>query len=342
MTRIGAFRTRTSVAFAPGHVTGMFCPAPPARDPRARGSIGAGLVLSRGAWAFARWRIDGPPRTAVVDPDGRPLPISGDVAQRLRAGRPGSLRVQVVHELPVGSGFGMSAAGALATGVAVAALAGHEMRVAIETAHLADLFGRGGLGGVAAVLHGGAEFRRSPGIPPFGEVVHRRWDWPVYLGVVGAALPTPRVLANDRRMAEVARAFEAAGGPLGRRATVPDALEAAERFTDALALAPPELRRAIRELRRRGAWAAQAMFGRAFWAVPKSKSEVPAIERWLAAQPFPTWTVRTSRTGPRLVIGATDIETSLDRSRARRAGGGPGAALERNLRCGTKPTRVGT
>ncbi len=273
---------RTAHAFAPGHLTGIFAPATQARDPRARGSVGAGIVLERGVWAEARWR-PGHRARVVLDSDlGRDLPISMDVARRLVGRRPGTLRLRLRHELPVGQGFGTSAAGALATGLATARAMGLPPRRGVEMAHLADLFGQGGLGGVSAILGGGWERRRSAGIPPHGRSTHRRFERPVWIALLGRPLPSPSLLGSARFLDSVRRAADAGLRRIARRPTERAFLEEAERFTDRLGLASPRLARAIHRLRRDGAWAGQAMFGRSLWAVARSEAARPRIVRTLA------------------------------------------------------------
>ncbi|MGB7124093.1 MAG: pantothenate kinase, partial [Thermoplasmata archaeon] len=128
-------------AFAPAHVTGVFRPSPRTRDPRARGSIGAGVVLELGVRATAEFRA-GPTRRLQLTSDVPiPLPISENVARRLAPPDAGTLRVRLDHELPIGQGFGMSAAGATATALAVGTISGRSRADALRVAHLADLFG---------------------------------------------------------------------------------------------------------------------------------------------------------------------------------------------------------
>jgi pantoate kinase len=257
-------------------VTGIFAPDVSARDPRARGSRGAGIVLELGVLATARWDPRGPRRTIVGADVAGPLPISNDVAKRLVADRKGTVTVRLTHQLPVGQGFGMSAAGALATGLAVAGLFGIPRQRAVDVAHLADLFGGGGLGGVAAILGGGLEYRETPGVPPFGRILHRPFPRALIVGVVGGPLPSPRVLRDERVLRRIASA--AAGFSAGSKvSTVPGFLNASERFTDEVRLTTPRLRRVLRAIRDDGGWAAQAMFGRSFFAVPRSAVHRRAI-----------------------------------------------------------------
>lgn len=291
---------RVASAFAPGHITGVFRPVPQARDPRARGSVGAGLVLELGVRATATFRPGGGHRVRVTSELPTPLSISEEVAHRLLGGQRGYLHVALSHRLPVGQGFGTSAADAVATALASAEVLGLPRRRAVEVAHLADLFGGGGLGGVAAILGGGLEVRHRPGIPPFGKITHRPFPGTLWVGIVGGPIPSPGVLGDARRL----RRIEAAA-----RALLPDDrdlspsmfFDLGERFTDRVGLASPRLRGVLRGLRRRGAFAFQAMFGESFAALPRASASSHAIAEWLRRSGVRAVELGTSSRGARVV-----------------------------------------
>jgi pantoate kinase len=290
----------TATAFAPAHVTGIFAPELKARDPRARGSLGAGLVLELGVLARAEFR-DGTRRTVRVESElGHTLPISEEVARRLAPKRRGALLVRLRHQLPVGQGLGMSAAGATATALAVAEVAGRSRSDAIEVAHLADLFGGGGLGGVAAIEGGGGlEVRRRGGIPPFGDTVHVPVSGSIFVGITGAPLPSPRLLA-DRRFLERVRVASAGLTTLLEHPAATPFFLLSEQFTDRVGLAPRSLRRVLAALRTRGAWAGQAMFGRSFFARAKGPASRVEVVEWLERSNLRVVEIATARRGPRL------------------------------------------
>ncbi|MGI0052782.1 MAG: hypothetical protein ACREC5_03830 [Thermoplasmata archaeon] len=296
-------RIASARAFAPGHVTGLFAPDTAARDPRGRGSVGGGIVLDLGARATATFASGDRRERRVRDTAGGRLPITEEVVRRLAGDRDGRISVVVRHELPVGQGFGMSAAGALAAGLAVARLLGRTPGAAVETAHLAELFGGGGLGGVAAILHGGLEFRERAGIPPFGSVRHRDYSGPIYLAVTGDPIPSPPRL-RDPAFLERVRA--AAAGALPRLARGFDSetlLHESERFGDRLKLPPAELNRTIRRLRGRSVRVARAMFGRSFFALPRSEPAAQALERALQDESIPAVRLRAAVGGPAVRVG---------------------------------------
>ncbi|MGP8075153.1 MAG: hypothetical protein ACLP8Y_00185 [Thermoplasmata archaeon] len=297
-------RVLVARAFAPGHVTGIFRPEATQRDPRARGSVGAGVVLELGAWAEARFAPGSRSGVRVVADSPGSWPISGDVARRLAPPTPGLLTVRLTHDLPVGQGFGMSAAGALATALAVGSLSNRSRGHAVRVAHLADLFGGGGLGGVAAILGGGLEIRKRPGVPPFGDVMHRRFSLAMLVGVVGRAIPSPSILGDAqalRRITDASRGWE----DLSRHPSADRFFRWSERFTDRAGLASPAVTRTLAALRRRGAVACQAMFGQSFFAVPRSEEARTACLEWLEGEGVRAVEIRASPRGAHLVPTGT-------------------------------------
>ncbi len=269
---------RVARAFAPGHVTGFFRAELSARDPRGRGSTGAGIVLDRGAVATARWQPGGANRLRLRSRPAVPLPISRSVATRLQAGHGGTLEVSLEHALPVGQGLGMSAAGAVATGLAVAEVLGEPRSKAWQWAHLAELERRGGLGGVAAIAGGGLELRARPGIPPWGTIRHRAWAGELALVRFGAPIPSPGILSDPRRTTGLRRLGSAALRGYRSAPGRDRFLEEAERFTDGAGLLPARVRSRVDRWRSDRLAVFQAMFGRLLVVVPRSGRtlELPA------------------------------------------------------------------
>jgi pantoate kinase len=201
------------------------------------------------------------------------------------------------HELPIGQGFGLSAAGALATALATGRALDLPRARAIETAHLADLFGRGGLGGVSAILGGGLEIRRRAGIPPWGRVAHLPATGSLFLALVGRPIRTRQLLVAPEFLERVARVGSPLLARLARSPRLADFFAAAEEFTDAVGLASPVERRLIPTLRRTGAWVAQAMFGHSLFLRPRNpRSRVRLVEE-LARRRLPAVEVPIARSG---------------------------------------------
>jgi pantoate kinase len=298
----GNRRGRAAAAFAPHHVTGFFAPSTEARDPRARGSIGAGLVLDVGVRASGTF-WPGPRSTIALTSDlRRPLPISQEAARRLLGVRAGRLEIHLTQSLPAGQGFGSSAAGALASALATAELLGRPRAAAVEVAHLSDLFGGGGLGGVAAIQGGGLEIRTRPGLPPHGHVLHIPSDATVLVGQFGPPVLSPDILPSPRLRARL----EKAGSNVDRlieRPRLEEFFRLSEAFTDELGLASPRTRAAIRGFRRRGARAFQAMFGQSVVAWSPRTAPRSEILRWLQRQDVPIVELGLARRGAHVERG---------------------------------------
>jgi pantoate kinase len=293
-----------AVGFAPAHITGAFLPRIEARDPRGRGSVGIGLVLDAGVRAEAHWVPAARSRLSVVADRRGPFDISREVATRLLTCRPGNLSVRLRHELPIGQGFGTSASGALATALAVGTIVGSDRARSIEVAHLADLFGGGGLGGVAAILGGGLERRVRPGLPPRGRILRRGFPHRVFVAVVGPPMKSPRVLSDERTLGRIAAAYAQVDDlidPLSPAAF----WNASERFTDRVGVAPREVRDLVRAVRRRGGRAAQAMFGRSVVAtVPDGRRRREWL-KFLGRRGIRAVELGSSRRGACVVSGTT-------------------------------------
>ena len=297
---------RRAVAFAPSHVTGVFSPSVESRDPRGRGSIGAGIVLDVGVRAIGRFDPEARRGLRLTSDIGRRLEISEAAAIHLFGDRQGRLDIHLLHTLPVGHGFGSSAAGALATAIVVARLLDRPRSAAVQAAHLADYFGRGGLGGVAAILGGGLEIRVRPGIPPFGRIEHHPLSGTILVGTMGRVLPTPTILASARVLERIRRS---AGdlSQLAARPTLEEFFRLSESFTDRVHLATPRLQAVIRSLRRRDSSACQAMFGESFIAYPRTRAARRAIVAWLLDHGLAAVELRPARRGAFAAPGSIEL-----------------------------------
>ena len=106
-------------AFAPGHVTAFFeVVGDP--DPRKKGSRGAGLCLSLGVHTVARVR-DAPRPSIDILVNGRRgrAEVTQRVAEKVLEGETHEVKVLSEFPLPVSQGFGVSAAAALSTALAL-------------------------------------------------------------------------------------------------------------------------------------------------------------------------------------------------------------------------------
>lgn len=249
-------------ACCPGHISGYFKRVA-GETPETTGSTGAGIVIEPGV-------------TVTVSPSSRTMV---HVLQRASRGRlrqfadcsppiaSALARVgvdaAVVTEcsLPIGAGFGLSAAALLATLTAVNRLAdlGMDAHEIALVAHETEVEHRTGLGDVSACQSGGRVVRCGAGID--GEI-KRSFDiaGPV-CAVSFGPIPTPSVLGSPFLMERVARAF-----PPRQPATAEQFFAACRSFTEKSGLVTPEVERVLRACAAEGVPAGMTMLGNGVFA----------------------------------------------------------------------------
>ncbi|MDO8339877.1 MAG: hypothetical protein Q7T16_04440 [Candidatus Burarchaeum sp.] len=151
-----------AVAFAPGHVTGLFSIAEDGQ-----GSTGAGFCVEKGV----RTTVSAKPAKAnrariTLNGAIERLPTSHEVVKRFLelAGKPHDISVAHIAQLPVGYGFGMSGAGALSLALALNKALKTRLTTleAARIAHEAEIECGTGLGSVVAERLGGFGVRKEP------------------------------------------------------------------------------------------------------------------------------------------------------------------------------------
>lgn len=227
---------RTAVAFAPGHISGYFRRID-SDTPRTTGSCGAGLVIDHGVTATVR-PAD---RTSVVItdhlPTGDPLIRYGScLIEELLVDLGVSAAVETVADLPIGAGFGMSAAAILATLTAANAafnLGLTECDIA-ERAHMLEVSHNTGLGDVAAAAGGGLAVRTAPGITGVATRMYPDTD---LCTVTFGSIFTPDIISSPDRMRKVSAAF-----PDHLPETFAEFMQNSRQFAEESGLIPPEIR----------------------------------------------------------------------------------------------------
>jgi pantoate kinase len=258
------------VAFCPGHISGYFKRV--VGDSIATtGSIGAGIVISEGV-------------TATVEPSDR---ISICIKRRSSTGTSseffsGSPLLEHVMEylqvtasvitectLPIGAGFGLSAAALLATLTALNHLFDRGMNVEeiAQCAHAAEVTHRTGLGDVAACQGGGRVIRSGPGIHGLTE---RRFDMPEPLYAVSfGPIHTPDILGSSAQTERVSSAF-----PNNTPGNVEDFFLLSRHFANHSGLMTPEVKKVIRHCNAAGVPSSMTMLGNGVFAYGRKAREV--------------------------------------------------------------------
>ena len=157
-----------------GHVTLLFSVHSKALLARNQGSKGAGFCLEDGVESTVKIMQKGTDEITITAMDGSPfaegeqiyIDLLNSFREVFNVESPVSIDIQL--ELPVSQGFGMSAAGLLATSLALGEVfdCGDEGQLA-RLAHRIERRISGGLGDILGLWAGGCELRIAPGSPPF-------------------------------------------------------------------------------------------------------------------------------------------------------------------------------
>ncbi len=167
--------------FVPGHITGFFTIENHEVSLK-KGSCGAGFLLSKGV------------KTTVSDSDDPAIDVNqgnssviDEVLRILEVDR--DFKITQDIQLPIGAGFGMSAASALSLTLALNEFLnlGYSLELCGQIAHMAEVNLGAGLGDVIAQTGHGLVFRLAPGAPGIGEIKSFEHDvcvaWKTFGGI---------------------------------------------------------------------------------------------------------------------------------------------------------------
>lgn len=275
-----------SSAFSPGHITAFF-EVVEDPDPFKKGSRGAGLCISLGVRTRVKARQGRRQRIRIfLNRQEDEAPTTRRVVERLIGGAAYEVVVQSEVQLPVSQGFGMSAAGALSTGLALndaLNLGLSQSRVA-ALAHAAEVESGTGLGDVVPALQGGMDLRLEPGGPPHGVVRRFPVEAEVLLAVLGPPLSTRAVLNDDARAATISDVGHRYVDQFSPAPSVENLFALGRQFATETGLALGKVKDAFEAAAPYG-MAAQAMLGNSVFAIGQVEP-LDAIFKGLGAQRY--------------------------------------------------------
>ena len=259
-------------AFCPGHATAFF-EVHEDPDPRAKGSRGAGLSLSLGVRTVARVReATRSSLDIIVNERRQKAEVTRRVVEKLTG--PRSLEIKILSEtpLPVSQGFGVSAAAALSTALALdEALGGGLPRdELVAIAHETEVECGTGLGDVVPASLGGMDLRWKPGAPGYGEVRTFPVQADLLLAVLGPEIPTRSILRDAPKVAAINRVGGALVDEFSRSPSFERLFDLGNRFAEETGLANRTMLEVIRASRMFGR-ATMAMLGNSLFGTGKSE-----------------------------------------------------------------------
>lgn len=262
----------TVTAYAPSHITAFFSIVDSSQNEGEKGSVGAGFCLSKGV-------------TTTVTRSTRPLSvfINGKAAPEARTSlallallaehfpqrfsdNPDFHGLTIHHQidLPGGSGFGTSGAGAFSLALALNSFFSMHLttEAAAQWAHFAELRAQTGLGTVAGEWLGGMEIRETAGPPGIASL--RSLPFPPSLRChlfYWGPFDTPTALADCSVREKITRAGKTALACLPSLHTPEALMETAHRFSVESELMPPPMAQCADAFYREGLPTAMLMFG---------------------------------------------------------------------------------
>ncbi len=258
-------------AFVPGHITGFFRPVEHHELLRT-GSMGCGVVLNRGVYTSVDVdEADASEVRVFLDGEEVRYPITEDVAWELLRKAEGKFAVKIYHqvEVPVGQGFGASAAGALGTSLALSKALDLPMTLnqCGAIAHVSEVRNATGLGDVIAECNGGLVLRLAPGAPGIGVVDRIPCNSNVVAWVVGPPLSTRLVLTDERKMNRIQAASEKSMEAIMKRPTPESFLRISREFALESGLMSPEISGAVKILEEKGIIGSMIMLGNSVFTI---------------------------------------------------------------------------
>ena len=254
---------RTAVAFSPGHISGYFRRVE-GSGPAATGSVGAGVVIGEGVRSTVE-----PARSTSVSVVRQGHATAGSPPVEYALDQLGvTASVTTECRLPIGAGFGLSAAALLATLTAVNHLfdLGLSVDEVAERAHEAEVLHRTGLGDVAASQAGGVVCRTGPGV--HAKIARFYPDDPLYAVSLGP-LPTASVLSSGEAMTRIATAY-----PDRCPRDLADFCHLSRQFAERSGLIAPGVQRVLEACDAAGVSASMTMLGNGVFSADDAAEQV--------------------------------------------------------------------
>jgi pantoate kinase len=283
---------KTARAFSPAGISSFFeiCDTTPDGKPITQtefvGSRGGGFVIEKGVLTEISAKESKESRIEIYI-NSRPAPdaeTTRTVAATLldKVGNPYEVAIHHRVAVPIGAGFGSSAAGALSTALALSKALGINLTLfqAGRVAHVAEVKCRTGLGTVGPVALGGCVVTVEPGALGCG-IIDQIPTTPEHRIVTGyyRPIPTKKVLASDK----IRRRVNRCGRETVDRILVDPSLEnfmhASKEFTKNAGFMTPVTEKLIDLAEKAGAiGAAQNMVGEAVHALTTVSNAQEIVE----------------------------------------------------------------
>ena len=269
---------KSAAAFSPGHITGFFKICNHA-DPHKKGSVGCGIALNSGIRSTVT-PFEGAGESSVFL-NGKPIAAKTilsavselSVIAEKKYGSAFHFNIEETGMLPIGSGFGLSAAGTLGTAFAVneSLQLGLSRDELIEIAHVSEVSNGSGLGDVAGESSGGLVVREKPGGSAFGKFYSVPVpEKDVYCLVLGE-LSTKEIINDSVCIQKINAAGESALNRFLKKPTLDSFMSESLMFSKSIGLLSETAEKIIEAVDPTDGMISQAMLGDTVFAIPSEK-----------------------------------------------------------------------
>lgn len=256
---------RKAVAFAPGHISGFFQPIINKENVNKTGSRGAGFCISHGVTASVKIKKNDKQKICI-DNSTLKFPVTRKAVKIVIGKQPLAVTIDFRRDLPIGQGFGMSAACALSSSLAVAEILNKSRNDAIHAAHHAEVFYQTGLGDVVTSSLGGFEIRKKPGVFPFAEIQKIVHKSPIILGLFSGKIATKDILNDTHTLQRLCEIGSYCTDQVIRSPTVESIIKNSYYFTQKSKLASKDVTDVLEKINIHGL-GSMCMLGNAVFAI---------------------------------------------------------------------------
>ena len=224
--------------FIPGHITGFFT-IEKHEIKLKNGSCGAGFLLSKGV----RTTIS-PCDKLIIDVNQGDSTVIDEVLSILEIDS--NFKITQDIQLPIGAGFGTSAASALSLTLALNEFLnlGYSDELCGQIAHMAEVNLGGGLGDVIAQTGKGLVLRTKPGAPGIGEI--KSFNEKVFIGwKTFGGIETSSVIRDSHQKEVITSAGEKYVGLFEDEPTLENFLDFSQNFSRDIGLMSDEVKNLI-------------------------------------------------------------------------------------------------
>ena len=265
-----------ATAFAPGHISCFFEPVYN-QDLSKTGSRGAGISISLGAASQVVAESSSKQDFEIyVNNRKSNAPVVKLALKHMIGDNPIRVVAKITLDLPVGQGFGMSAACALSTTYALANITDTSKNDAMRASHYAEVQLKTGLGDVMASCFGGVEIRKSPGLPPWGIIEHIPGKYSLVLCIIGKKLDTKKILSDPLKSSKIVDYGKYCTKKLLENPSVENLFSLSQTFANKTGLADKRVIEAINVANQFG-MASMCMLGNSIFAIGKTNELCKAL-----------------------------------------------------------------